>query len=197
MAGLLEPHQPGQPVRALHLGCGKRFIPGFIHIDLVDMPHIDYKHDVRTLPMIEDGSVDLIYSSHTLEYFDRVEAREVLAEWRRVLRPAGTLRTAVPDFEALVRVYQAYGRLDMIIGPLYGRIVIQTPTGEARLYHKTVYDFASLKRVLEETGFANVRRYDWRQTIHRDHDDFSQAYIPHMDKAHGTLISLNVEAEKA
>jgi hypothetical protein len=45
-------------------------------------------------------------------------------------------------------------------------------------------------------GFKNVHRYDWRQTIHKDYDDFSQAYIPHMDKEHGILISLNVEAEK-
>jgi len=24
-------------------------------------------------------------------------------------------------------------------------------------------------------------------------DDFSQAYLPHMDKEHGTLVSLNLE----
>ena len=39
-------------------------------------------------------------------------------------------------------------------------------------------------------------RYDWRQTLHKDHDDFSQAYVPHMDKEKGLLISLNVEADK-
>jgi predicted SAM-dependent methyltransferase len=31
----------------LHLGCGKRYIPGFIHIDLADYPHIDYKEILR------------------------------------------------------------------------------------------------------------------------------------------------------
>ena len=45
-------------------------------------------------------------------------------------------------------------------------------------------------------GFKDVRRYDWRQTEHKDYDDFSQAYIPHMDKENGLLISLNVEATK-
>jgi len=44
-------------------------------------------------------------------------------------------------------------------------------------------------------GFVHIR-YDWRQTIHKDYDDVSPAYIPHMDKEHGILISLNVEAEK-
>lgn len=180
----------------LHLGCGKRNIPGFVHVDQADFPHIDHKHDIRTLPFIKDGEAELVYSSHALEYFDRVEVKAVLAEWRRVLRPGGALRLAVPDFEALVTVYQKHGKLDMVLGPLYGRMVVQTPQGERVIYHKTTYDFASLRQLLEENGFGNVRRYDWRKTVHKDHDDHSQAYVPHMDKEHGLLISLNVEADK-
>ena len=180
----------------LHLGCDKRFIPGFVHIDLADYPHIDHRHDIRSLPMIHDGTVDLIYVCHAMEYFDRVEVPEVLHEWRRVLRAGGILRLAVPDFEALVRVYQQYGELSVIHGPLYGRWPITTPSGEQCLYHRTVYDFEGLRRVLESARFTNVHRYDWRTTIHRDYDDYSQAYVPHMDKDHGTLISLNVEATK-
>jgi hypothetical protein len=42
----------------------------------------------------------------------------------------------------------------------------------------------------------NVVEYDWRKTEHSKFDDHSQAYIPHMDKDHGTLISLNVECTK-
>lgn len=183
------------PVR-LHLGCGKRYIPGFVHVDFADFPHIDYRTDVASLPMFGDGSVDLIYCCHAFEYFDGVEAPRVLAEWRRVLRPGGTLRLAVPDFAALVAVYGETGRLDLILGPLYGRIAIDGPDGARVFYHRTVYDFESLRAVLEGTGFGGVRRYDWRATMHRDYDDFSQAYIPHMDKAHGRLISLNVEAER-
>lgn len=49
---------------------------------------------------------------------------------------------------------------------------------------------------LETAGFKNIHRYDWRETIHKDYGDFSRAYIPPMDKEHGILISLNVEAEK-
>jgi len=182
----------------LHLGCGKRYIPGFVHIDLADYPHIDYKSDISDLSMFKDESVDLIYCCHALEYFDRQEAQEkVLPEWHRVLRLGGILRLAMPDFEALIKVYQDYRDLSKLLGPLYGRIIITTPQGERIVYHKTVYDFDSLREVLESAGFKNIHRYDWRETIHRDYDDFSQAYIPHMDKEHGILISLNVEAEKA
>ncbi len=180
----------------LHLGCGKRRLPGFVHVDLADHPHIDHHHDVRTLPMFADGAADLIYACHILEYFDRVEVQDVLAEWRRVLGPGGTLRLAVPDFAALAEAYRRWGDLDRIHGPLFGRIEIQTPEGPRCLYHRTVYDFAALEKTLHEAGFREVRRYDWRSTLHKDHDDFSQAYLPHMDKEHGLLISLNVEATR-
>lgn len=64
------------------------------------------------------------------------------------------------------------------------------------IYHKTAYDFESLKRMLEFVGFKDVRRYEWRRTLHKDYDDHSQSYIPHLDKENGVLISLNVEATK-
>jgi predicted SAM-dependent methyltransferase len=186
---------PEAPVQ-LHLGCGKRYIPGFTHVDLSDFPHIAHRRDVADLEPFTDASVDLIYASHVLEYFDRVEATTVLAEWRRVLRIGGTLRLAVPDFAALARVYQQTGNLDLVVGPLYGRMMVGASDQATYRYHRTVYDFDSLKRVLASAGFTNVRRYDWRQTIHRDYDDFSQAYVPHMDKEKGLLISLNVEADR-
>jgi predicted SAM-dependent methyltransferase len=181
----------------IHIGCWKRFIPGFIHIDICDLPHIDYRHVVDKLPMIPDNSADLIYASHVFEYYDRQKAVDVLAEWRRVLKPGGTLRIAVPDFAALLKVYEQTKNLDNILGPLYGRMVVDMGEKEIQIiYHKTVYDFDSLKKLLEENGFQCVHRYDWRDTIHKDYDDHSQAYFPHMDKDNGLLTSLNVEATK-
>ena len=35
----------------LHLGCGKRFIPGFVHVDQVSFPHVDHVTDLRRLDM--------------------------------------------------------------------------------------------------------------------------------------------------
>jgi predicted SAM-dependent methyltransferase len=181
----------------VHLGCWHRVIPGFLHVDLCDMPHIDFKSSIDKLPFFKDESVKLIYCSHAFEYFDRDEASLVLQEWRRVLEPGGILRLAVPDFENLIRVYQQSGNLARILGPLYGKMEIGTTEGPRTLYHKTVYDERSLASLLTESGFERPQRWDWRSTEHSEIDDHSQAYFPHMQKDNGILVSLNIQASRA
>jgi predicted SAM-dependent methyltransferase len=174
----------------LHLGCGKRYIPGFVHVDAIDYSHVDHVATIDNLSFIPDNSVDLIYNCHVLEHFKRRDVGRVLKEWARVLKPGGTLRISVPDFAKLCEVYQRYGKLDLVVGALFGR--------QDYLYniHYNVFDYAALADALSQAGFVDVRSYDWRQTEHADVDDYSQAYIPHMDKEHGILISLNVESSK-
>jgi predicted SAM-dependent methyltransferase len=178
----------------LHLGCGKRYISGFYHIDALSYPHIDYVGRVDHLPAhIGNESVELIYACHVLEHFGRHEYQAVLTEWFRVLKPRGILRLAVPDFEAIANAY-VNGALARGIDDLVGLCV----GGQRDDYdfHKMVFDEASLARALRETGFLHVRRWDWRSTEHSGTDDYSQSYLPHMDKEHGTLMSLNLEAVK-
>ena len=59
-----------------------------------------------------------------------------------------------------------------------------------------IFDRRSLTAALLRVGFVDVQTWDWRQTEHADLDDFSQAYLPHMQKETGTLVSLNLEAVK-
>jgi len=180
----------------IHLGCWHRQIPGFMHVDLCDMPHIDHQSRIDQLPFLPDSSAHLVYCSHAFEYFDRQQAPVVLAEWWRVLAPGGVLRLAVPDFRALMEIYRETADISRVLGPLYGRMSIQTNTGEAVLYHRTAYDFESLRSVLVNSSFRDVRLWDWRATEHAHVDDHSQAYFPHMQKETGRLVSLNVEATK-
>jgi predicted SAM-dependent methyltransferase len=178
----------------LHLGCGWRdFGKEWTHIDDGDYDHLDHKSHINKLPMIEENSVDIIYASHCIAYFDRDEIEDVLIEWWRVLKPGGVLRLGTPDFEVMVNLYQkGVYNIYNILGPLYGKM----PMDEVTIYHKTTYDYFSLNNLLIDMGFSDVVRWNWRDTEHSEFDDHSQAYYPHMDKENGTLISLNIECRK-
>lgn len=178
----------------LNIGCGRRnFGEEWDHIDGSDYPHIK-SHDIVNLPY-DENSVDLIYASHVFEYFDRDEANDVLKNWKKVLKSGGTLRLAVPDFEACAKLYvnNEYP-LSNFLGPFFGKWKM---TEDKTIYHKTVYDYSDLKKVLENNGFDNIKKWNWKDVEHGKYDDYSQAYLPHMDKINGTLISLNIECKKS
>jgi predicted SAM-dependent methyltransferase len=175
----------------LHLGCGKIRLPGYINVDIQDGSAVDRVADLRALPW-EDASVDMLYSCAAIEHFGRREWIGVLKEWARVLKPGGLLRLSTADFEAAIARYKDAGNLQELLGLLVG--------GQKDDYdwHGMIFDFATLKAGLEEAGFRDVRRYDWRQTElgKLGIDDYSQAYLPHMDKENGRLMMLNVEATR-
>ena len=100
------------------------------------------------------------------------------------------LRIAVPNFEAIVEEYMSSKNLELVMGLLYG--------GQNYEYnfHYQAYDFKRLSELLRRAGFSDIKRYDWREFLPKDYDDFSRAYLPHMDFEHGRLMSLNVVAVK-
>jgi len=181
-------------MKKINLGCGWRnFGEDWIHIDGGDYDHLDSK-DIFNLPY-KDNSVDLIYASHVLEYFNINEIKPILCEWKRALKTGGILRIAVPDFESMNTLYyNGKVKLKDIIGPLYGRMKM----GNKIIYHRTVYDYELLHNLLNELSWNNINKYDWENyKEHRQNDDHSQAYLsPKGNKEKGTLISLNIEATK-
>lgn len=176
------------------MGCGPKYLPGFFHVDAKCFDHVDHVGPVDDLSYIVDESVELIYASHVLEHFGRNEYRRVLCEWYRVLRMGGRLRLGVPDFRASCEVYLSDqslgGKIDLILGLCVGG------QRDEFDFHKMIFDEESLSSALLEAGFEAAYRWDWRATGHSEIDDYSQSYLPHMDKHNGRLMSLNIEARK-
>lgn len=175
----------------LHIGCGKKMLPGYKHLDAVGHEHVDFVCDTRKLDLIESESVEEIYACHMLEHVHRDEVSAVLKEWNRVLTEDGIIRISVPNFTAIVNEYLKSRDVKRLLGLLYG--------GQNYEYnfHHIVFDFDLIKSELELAGFVGVEEYDWRNFLPIDYDDFSRAYIPHMDFEGGRLMSLNVVARKA
>lgn len=99
----LPPHLPS-PLR-LHLGCGGRYLEGYVNIDVDDdggRRRIDVALPLEDLSYAEN-SVDEIRIEHVFEHFPRWMAELFLLEWFGWLKPGGLLFLAVPDFETTAR----------------------------------------------------------------------------------------------
>ncbi len=174
----------------LHLGCGDKRIEGYINIDVRYLPTVDKVDNIRFLRTYKENSVNTIYCSHVLEHFGRWEYITVLRRWHEILEPNGILRVCVPDFGSICEHYIKNREINKVRGMLYGG------QDYAENHHYWCWDFDALKTDLESVGFNSVKKFDWRDTDHSHIDDCSQAYLPHMDKDNGQLMSLNVEAVK-
>ena len=94
----------------LHLGCGDKYMAGYINIDFPQSEHsvMKIRADVYSDMMdlnYPDDSVDEIRSHHLFEHFNRADALTLLMRWRRWLKPGGLLLIETPDFGACARAY--------------------------------------------------------------------------------------------
>lgn len=89
----------------LNIGCGSRYHPDWTNVDSRQTgPEVIRADGRRPLPF-DDASFQVVYHSHLLEHLDRDDAPGFLAECYRLLKPGGVLRVAVPDLEAIARLY--------------------------------------------------------------------------------------------
>jgi len=172
----------------VNLGCGANTGKEFINIDTVVMPHTHYITDITELYMFPNESIDLLYAAHVLEHIKRSKLKKTLKEWYRVLKIGGVFRFGVPDFDQLIEVYEANSRdVNSVIFQIMGS------EGEYDDHH-TIWNYNFAKKIMEETGFKEVRRWDYKNTDHHDFNDKTSRIIKAGDK--DLLISLNLEAVK-
>jgi predicted SAM-dependent methyltransferase len=169
------------------LGSGWRnYGADWIHVDNGDYEHLDFKIDIKNIDIFEDNSIDVIYASHVLEYFDREEVYNILSNWKKKLVVGGKLYISVPDFEVMAKLYVDKNiPLHRFLGPIYGKMKL----GTDNIFHKTIYDYSSLGELLKFIGMHRVERYNVGDLI-GDIDDHSKAMVD------GNMISLNLVCTK-
>jgi predicted SAM-dependent methyltransferase len=92
-------------MRYLNLGCGKRYHAEWINVDIRPQGSGVIAHDLtKGVPMADD-TCDVVYHSNLLEHLRPLDARGLMNECFRVLKPGGILRVAVPDLEQICRMY--------------------------------------------------------------------------------------------
>ena len=122
---------------------------------------IQHVNATKGLPLA-NASVDVIYSSHMLEHLDRDDANAFLREAKRLLRPGGIIRLAVPNLRRLADRYMADGDADDFIASQLTCVPSpKTLTQRIKLawvgprHHVWMYDAASLSKLLRGRGFID------------------------------------------
>lgn len=133
---------------------------GFVNVDIRKLSSVDLVADARLLP-IRTGTIDEIFSCGTVEHFNLNDARRVLAEMHRVLRPGGKLVIGIPDLEAICRAYSS-GDMDFYLLNQYLYGAQNNPYD----LHRSAFNFAKLKELLEAVGFVSIQRHTYDLPFH-------------------------------
>jgi predicted SAM-dependent methyltransferase len=144
----------------LHLGCGRKYLDGYINIDYPATEHTvqadliaDVYADITKLSY-PFSSVDEIRLHHVFEHFSRPVALALLCRWRDWLIPGGLLRIETPDamacFRSMMNPFISFDNKQQIMRHLFG-------SHEAKwAVHWDGWYKEKFSAVLETLGFENL-----------------------------------------
>lgn len=171
----------------LHLGAGPVNLSGWVNIDAREAPHIHLIANNFDLVEFSDGSLAEIYLCHVLEHFSFEESVQLLNNFRKKLKPGGTLRISVPHFDHLITIYHANGNnLEIVKRALMG--------GQDYEYnfHKSIYNEALLSGLLVSCGYSDPAEWTTDEAFGADLGDWSNKTF---DTPAGDFsVSLNLKA---
>jgi predicted SAM-dependent methyltransferase len=151
---LRKPHHPIH----LHLGCGPKYMPGFVNIDANPFTKTDMWLDVRCGIPFADQAVDSVYATHMFEHFYPDELGRLLCECKRVLKPGGGMRVIVPSLHSAIAAYQQ-GRKEWFddfprkfdsVGGRFSNFIFCD--GQ----HRAGLDFSYLREAMQQAGFQEI-----------------------------------------
>lgn len=142
----------------LHLGCGPKYLQGFVNIDANPLQRIDLWLDVRNGLPFRSESVDSIYCTHVLEHLYPDELKNVLCECARVLKRGRGARIVVPSLSNAILAYSQkkvawfseFPRHYESAGGRFSNFMFCD--GQ----HRTAFDCDYMREVLSSAGFSEV-----------------------------------------
>jgi hypothetical protein len=154
----------------LHLGCGQKYLEGYLNIDLPaeeemkTFPRkVDLMQDLTTL-RYPPNSIDEIRNHHVFEHFTRPMACALLVTWSHWLRDEGILHIEVPDYlRTSLSVFNPFSSLkEKGVGVRHVFGSHHAPWA----VHAEGYTPKTLKFMLASFGFESteLKKHSWRGT---------------------------------
>jgi predicted SAM-dependent methyltransferase len=166
LAKLRKPVIPDEIYKSgkkLNLGSSDRLLPNYTNVDALEERNPDIVCDVSKLDFASDNEYDLVRASHILEHFSFEEIKQVLSEWRRVLRMGGYLIVCVPNYKVScwgVILKPSILELDekTYKSRINGIFALDLPP---QYRHKVVFTYKSLTKLLNNSGFRVISRINY------------------------------------
>jgi predicted SAM-dependent methyltransferase len=160
----------------LHVGCGQKTLaqlpPAFrdgswteIRLDIDEEVAPDVVGTITDMKAIESGSVDAVFSSHSIEHVYWHEVPLVVREFERVLSPAGFALVTCPNLQSLAQVlaegdvveplYESPSGPVSALDIMYGHLA-SVAAGQHHMAHKCGFTGRTLQKVLHSGAFKRV-----------------------------------------
>lgn len=159
-----------QTDKKLHLGCGQKYLQGYINIDYPPAEHTvqntsvaDEYHDIRSL-RYASGTISEVRLHHVFEHFERFNACAYMASWNSWLKLGGTIHIEVPDFETTMKKNLGTFSKGKFEGVALRHIFGSQEAGWA--VHYEGYSADKLKQLATLFGFGDCKivRNDYKRT---------------------------------
>jgi predicted SAM-dependent methyltransferase len=153
-------------IKRFNWGCGSHVLAGWINSDVKEGRGIDVSCDIRQGLPIDDDSIDYAVSVHALQELGYADLVPALMELRRVLKPGGVLRLALPDLRKGIHAYMHrhddYFNVDNTeVKSRGGRFIVHM------LWYgssKSLFTVDFIEELLLKAGFVQVVECECRRT---------------------------------
>jgi predicted SAM-dependent methyltransferase len=85
----------------LNFGCGSNLLPGWRNTD-INRPNAEDRVDITQPLPFADECAEFVFSEHCVEHVSPAQAWTFFKEVRRILKPGGVFRIAVPSIERVL-----------------------------------------------------------------------------------------------
>ena len=154
----------------LHLGCGQKYLDGYVNIDYPITEHsvqkeikVDKHANIKEISY-PSSTIQEVRLHHVFEHFNRPEAFALICSWSNWLKDDGILHIEVPDFFrtslSIISPFSSMNTKLVGIRHLFG-------SHEAHwAYHFEGYSAHTLRHILNVYGFEvqSIIKSSWKKT---------------------------------
>ena len=157
--------------KKLQIGAQGSPMQGWLNVDILPKTKDTAYMDATKKFPIQDNTFDFIFAEHMIEHITFDEAKLMLNECFRTLKPNGVIRLATPNLDNLALLLSDPTKkehleyIQFYVEKFYGKEYPNIPALQINkifyaFHHRFIHNFDSLNYILMDVGFKNIKQCD-------------------------------------